>query len=217
MTNLLYSCATSFQSNYVQLEFMERHIPFIVVGGIKFIERRHIKDVLAFVKILYNPNDTIAWHRILTLFKGVGSVTATRLTQAINADNNSFEPLTTAKFAKKSEQLEPLYHLLTKADRAKSVKTVIEQILKFYTPILKTIEENWRERSEDFRVLKKLATEYSSLDSFLENLALDPPNDSVAKASQSKTKNTDKVTISTIHSAKGLEWPWCLSIHWLMV
>ena len=143
----------------------------------------------------------------MTLFKGVGSVTATRLTQAINADNNSFEPLTTAKFAKKSEQLEPLYHLLTKADRAKSVKTVIEQILKFYTPILKTIEENWRERSEDFRVLKKLATEYSSLDSFLENLALDPPNDSVATASQSKTKNTDKVTISTIHSAKGLEWP----------
>ncbi|MGO2339187.1 MAG: ATP-dependent helicase [Psychrobacter sp.] len=200
-------CRTSFQSSYVQLVFMERHIPFIVVGGIRFIERRHIKDVLAFVKILYNPNDTIAWHRILTLFKGVGSVTATRLTQAINADNNSFEPLLTAKFAKKSEQFEPLYTLLTKADRAKSVKTVIEQILKFYIPILKTIEDNWRERSEDFRVLKKLATEYSSLDSFLENLALDPPNDSVATASQSKTNNTDKVTISTIHSAKGLEWP----------
>ena len=51
-------CRTSFQSNYVQLEFMERNIPFIVVGGIRFIERRHIKDVLAFVKILYNPNDT---------------------------------------------------------------------------------------------------------------------------------------------------------------
>ncbi|HSP84575.1 MAG TPA: 3'-5' exonuclease, partial [Psychrobacter sp.] len=200
-------CRTSFQSNYVQLEFMERHIPFIVVGGIKFIERRHIKDVLAFVKILYNPNDTIAWHRILTLFKGVGSVTATRLTQAVNADNNFFEPLLTAKFAKKSEQFELLYNLLTKAERAKSVKIVIEQIVKFYIPILKTIEDNWRERSEDFRVLKKLATEHSNLESFLENLALDPPNDSVATTSQSKTKNIDKVTISTIHSAKGLEWP----------
>ena len=53
-------CRTSFQSNYVQLEFMERGIPFIVVGGIKFVERRHVKDVLAFIKILYNPNDTIA-------------------------------------------------------------------------------------------------------------------------------------------------------------
>ena len=200
-------CRTSFQSSYVQLEFMERRIPFIVVGGIKFIERRHIKDVLAFVKILYNPNDTIAWHRILTLFKGVGAVTATRLTQAINTDNNSFEPLLLPKFSKKSPELEPLHAVLTKAQQAESVDTIIELILDFYIPILKTIEENWRERSEDFRVLKNLATEHSSLDDFLENLALDPPNDSVAMTSQSEEADKDKATISTIHSAKGLEWP----------
>ena len=206
-------CRTSFQSNYVQLEFMERNIPFIVVGGIRFIERRHIKDVLAFVKILYNPNDTIAWHRILTLFKGVGSVTATRLTQAINADNNSFAPLLTTKFAKKSTQLEPLYKMLSKASQAESVEAIIELILDFYMPVLKINEDNWRERSEDFRVLKNLASEHDSLDSFLENLALDPPNDSVATAGMPEQgeegidKNRDKVTISTIHSAKGLEWP----------
>ena len=202
-------CRTSFQSNYIQLEFMERQIPFIVVGGIKFIERRHIKDVLAFVKILYNPNDTISWHRILTLFKGVGSVTATRLTQAITADNNSFEPLLTAKFAKKSTQLAPLYELLSKASQADSVEQVIEMILEFYIPVLKINEDNWRERSEDFRVLTNLANEHDSLDSFLENLALDPPNDSVATASKFEQgeEETDKLTISTIHSAKGLEWP----------
>lgn len=203
-------CRTSFQSNYVQLEFMERGIPFIVVGGIKFVERRHIKDVLAFVKILYNPNDTIAWHRILTLFRGVGGVTATKLTQAINADNNSFEPLRTPVFSKKSAQLESLYALLSKASQAQAVEQVIEDILEFYIPVLKTLEENWRERSEDFRVLKNLATEYSSLDNFLENLALDPPNDSVAAMAQSKAsgeEDNDKVTISTIHSSKGLEWP----------
>ena len=203
-------CRTSFQSNYVQLEFMERGIPFIVVGGIKFVERRHIKDVLAFVKILYNPNDTIAWHRILTLFRGVGGVTATKLTQAINADNNSFEPLRAPVFSKKSAQLESLYALLSKASQAQAVEQVIEDILEFYIPVLKTLEENWRERSEDFRVLKNLATEYSSLDNFLENLALDPPNDSVAAMGQSKAsseEDNDKVTISTIHSSKGLEWP----------
>ncbi len=199
-------CRTSFQSNYVQLEFMERNIPFIVVGGIKFIERRHIKDVLAFVKILYNPNDTIAWHRILTLFRGVGGVTATRLTQAINADNNSFEPLRAKAFTKKSEQLEPLYTVLTKASQAENVETVIEDILEFYIPLLKTIEENWRERSEDFRVLKNLAKEHNSLDNFLENLALDPPNDSIAVMDKAQD-DKDKVTISTIHSSKGLEWP----------
>lgn len=200
-------CRTSFQSNYVQLEFMERNIPFIVVGGIKFIERRHVKDVLAFVKILYNPNDTIAWHRILTLFRGVGAVTATRLTQAINADNNSFEPLLKPAFAKKSPQLKPLYEVLSEAGQAQSVERIIELVLEFYIPILKTIEENWRERSEDFRVLKNLATEHNSLDNFLENLALDPPNDSMAVLDQPEEEDKDKVTISTIHSAKGLEWP----------
>ncbi|MBO6225224.1 MAG: ATP-dependent helicase, partial [Psychrobacter sp.] len=202
-------CRTSFQSNYIQLEFMERHIPFIVVGGIKFIERRHIKDVLAFVKILYNPNDTISWHRILTLFKGVGSVTATRLTQAITADNNSFEPLLTARFAKKSDQLMPLYKMLSQANQADSVEKIITLILEFYIPVLKINEDNWRERSEDFRVLTNLANEHDSLDSFLENLALDPPNDSVATAGKFEQgdADTDKLTISTIHSAKGLEWP----------
>ena len=202
-------CRTSFQSNYIQLEFMERRIPFIVVGGIKFIERRHIKDVLAFVKILYNPNDTISWHRILTLFKGVGAVTATRLTQAITDNNNSFEPLLTAKFAKKSKQLAPLYNVLSKASQADAIETIIELILEFYIPVLKINEDNWRERSEDFRVLTNLATEHDSLDSFLENLALDPPNDTVATkgAPEQGEEGNDKLTISTIHSAKGLEWP----------
>lgn len=200
-------CRTSFQSNYIQIEFMERGIPFIVVGGIKFIERRHVKDVLAFVKVLYNPNDSIAWHRILTMFKGVGEVTATKLTQAINNSNNSLQPLLDPKLLKKNAGLKQLHEVLTAASEAGSVELIVDKILDFYVPILKTLEENWRERSEDFRVLKNLASEHNSLDSFLENLALDPPNDSVAIMDKDEQKDKDAVTISTIHSAKGLEWP----------
>ncbi|MCC3308757.1 ATP-dependent helicase [Psychrobacter sanguinis] len=198
---------TSFQSNRIQLEFMERNIPFIVVGGIKFIEKRHIKDILALVKILYNPNDSIAWHRILTLFKGVGEVTATRITQAINSSNDSFEPLLDPKLNKNKEQLIELYEVLIKAGQQTAVADTLDILIEFYLPVLKTVEDNWRERSEDFRVLKNLAQEHSSLDNFLENLALDPPNDSVATLTQPEQKDKDAVTISTIHSAKGLEWP----------
>lgn len=198
---------TSFQSNRIQLEFMERNIPFIVVGGIKFIEKRHIKDILALVKILYNPNDSIAWHRILTLFKGVGEVTATRLTQAINSSNDSFEPLLDPKLNKNKEQLIELYDVLIKAGQQTTVADTLDVLIEFYLPVLKTVEDNWRERAEDFRVLKNLAQEHSSLDNFLENLALDPPNDSVATLTQPEQKDKDAVTISTIHSAKGLEWP----------
>lgn len=198
---------TSFQSNRIQLEFMERNIPFIVVGGIKFIEKRHIKDILALAKILYNPNDSIAWHRILTLFKGVGEVTATKITQAINSSYDSFEPLLDPKLNKNKEQLIELYDVLIKAGQQTTVADTLDILIEFYLPVLKTIEDNWRERAEDFRVLKNLAQEHSSLDNFLENLALDPPNDSVATLTQPEQKDKDAVTISTIHSAKGLEWP----------
>lgn len=198
---------TSFQSNRIQLEFMERNIPFIVVGGIKFIEKRHIKDILALVKILYNPNDSIAWHRILTLFKGVGEVTATKITQAINSSNDSFEPLLDPKLNKNKEQLIELYDVLIKAGQQTTVADTLDTLIEFYLPVLKTVEDNWRERAEDFRVLKNLAQEHNSLDNFLENLALDPPNDSVATLTQPEQKDKDAVTISTIHSAKGLEWP----------
>lgn len=198
---------TSFQSNRIQLEFMERNIPFIVVGGIKFIEKRHIKDILALVKILYNPNDSIAWHRILTLFKGVGEVTATKITQAINSSNDSFEPLLDPKLNKNKEQLIELYDVLIKAGQQATVADTLDVLIEFYLPVLKTVEDNWRERAEDFRVFKNLAQEHSSLDNFLENLALDPPNDSVASLTQPEQKDKDAVTISTIHSAKGLEWP----------
>ena len=200
-------CRTSFQSNYIQVEFMERGIPFIVVGGIKFIERRHIKDILAFIKVLFNPNDTISWHRILTLLQGIGDVTAVRLTKAIHDNNNSFAPLKDPKLGKKSEQLTPLHDALEAASKASNVEAVLDKLLEFYVPVMKLLEENWRERTEDFRVLKNLAKEYDSIERFLENLALDPPNDSVATLDKPKDENDDAVTISTIHSAKGLEWP----------
>lgn len=200
-------CRTSFQSNYIQIEFMERGIPFIVVGGIKFIERRHIKDILAFIKVLFNPNDTISWHRILTLLQGIGDVTAVRLTKAINESNNSFAPLKDPKLGKKSEQLTPLHDALEAASKASNVEAVLDKLLEFYVPVMKLLEENWRERTEDFRVLKNLAKEYDSIERFLENLALDPPNDSVATMDKPKDDENDVVTISTIHSSKGLEWP----------
>lgn len=201
---------TSYQSNYVQLEFMERGIPFIVVGGIKFVERRHIKDVLAFVRVLYNPEDAISWHRILTMFQGIGEVTATKISASISVLNgtssNMFEALLNPKFTKKSEQLEPLYQTLHTAQQKENIAEILDIILDFYTPVLQLLEENWKERAEDFRVLQNLAKEHNRIDSFLESLALDPPNDSVATQDNAQQSDDDVVTISTIHSSKGLEW-----------
>ncbi len=195
-------CRTSFHSNFVQAEFLKRKIPFIVVGGLKFIEKRHIKDILAYMKILWNPLDSISWHRILTLLDKVGNVTATKITNAIKEQNGDFSPLLNIK---NNENVKLLHDTLNEAKNSNSLINMFDIIEKYYILILKKIEEDWKTRIEDFKVLKRLCSEYNHLENFLSSLALDPPNDSKAILESAKPEE-HTVTISTIHSAKGLEW-----------
>lgn len=198
-------CRTSFHSNFVQAEFLKRKIPFVVVGGLKFIEKRHIKDILAYMRILWNPLDSISWHRVLTLLDKVGNVTATKITNAIEKQNGDFSPLVNKSLIKNNENIKLLHDALSDAKNANSLINIFDIIEKYYVPILKKIEEDWKTRIEDFKVLKRLCSEYNTLENFLSNLALDPPNDSRAILTAAKPEE-HTVTISTIHSAKGLEW-----------
>ena len=205
-------CRSSFHSNFVQAEFLKRKIPFVVVGGIKFIEKRHIKDILAYIKILWNPLDAISWHRVLTLLEGIGDVTANKITQQIQRDDGRLAPLKSIAYIKKNEDLKILHDALTSASNALKTTNGIPPLFdafdiieKYYIPVLKKIEEDWQARIEDFNVLKRLCVEYKDLETLLSNLALDPPNNSNAIFKSAKP-DEDVVTISTIHSAKGLEW-----------
>ena len=198
-------CRTSFHSNFIQAEFLKRQIPFVVVGGLKFIEKRHIKDILAYMKILWNPLDSISWHRVLTLLDKIGNVTATKITNAIKEQNGDFSPLIDKSLIRKNENIKLLYESLNEAKKSNSLVNAFDIIEKYYMPILKKIEEDWKTRIEDFKVLKRLCSEYNSLENFLSNLALDPPNDTKAVLTSAKP-DEHAVTISTIHSAKGLEW-----------
>src|SRR5690606_29778529 len=88
-----------FHSNYLQAELLKRRVPFVVYGGIRFIERRHIKDMLAYLRIVLNPFDAIAWHRILALLPGVGQVSARKIIEHIRQHQGELVP---AAFGKKS-------------------------------------------------------------------------------------------------------------------
>jgi DNA helicase-2/ATP-dependent DNA helicase PcrA len=198
-------CRTSIHSNFIQAEFLKRQIPFILVGGLKFIEKRHVKDILAYMKILWNPLDTISWHRVLTLLDRIGGVTATKITNAIKEQNGEFSPLDDKSLIKKNENIKLLYDALIEAKKSKSLINTFDIIERYYIPLLKKLQDDWKTRIEDFKVLKGLCSEYDNLESFLSNLALDPPNDSKAILTPEKSEE-HAVTISTIHSAKGLEW-----------
>jgi DNA helicase-2/ATP-dependent DNA helicase PcrA len=85
LNNFAVLTRASWQSTYVQAELMRRQLPFVVVGGFKFSERRHVKDIVAFLKLTLNNLDAIAWHRILKLVNGIGKVRASEIVTHIHA------------------------------------------------------------------------------------------------------------------------------------
>src|SRR5207253_3382987 len=66
----------AYMSADLEIELANRRIPFEKWGGLKFLEAAHVKDVLAFLRILENPRDEVSWYRILMLLPGIGDVTA---------------------------------------------------------------------------------------------------------------------------------------------
>ncbi|MFZ0283046.1 MAG: ATP-dependent helicase, partial [Bacteroidales bacterium] len=196
-----------WHARYIEVELNKRSIPYIAVGGLKFNERKHVKDVISYLRIIQNPYDAVAWHRVLKYLPGVGMVTARKIMETIiterGMDINAFEK---AKFA------EGLRRLALMIDKAKPdtvpISGKIEFIKEYYAPVLQEREYDFQIRLLDINVLIELASKYESLEKFLTEFALDPP----ARNFGTKTvplidEGEDKpLTISTIHSAKGLEW-----------
>jgi DNA helicase II / ATP-dependent DNA helicase PcrA len=196
-----------WHARYIEVELNKRSIPYIAVGGLAFNERKHVKDIISYLRILQNPYDAVAWHRILKYIPGVGLVTARKIIEKIISENglevNSFE---NTKFA---EGLNRLTAMIGKAnDNRISIARKIEIILEYYSPILQATESDYQIRLLDINVLVELSTRYETLDKFLTDFALDPPSKKFGnKTTPLIDESEDKpLTVSTIHSAKGLEW-----------
>jgi DNA helicase II / ATP-dependent DNA helicase PcrA len=196
-----------WHARYIEIELNKRSIPYIAVGGLAFNERKHVKDIISYLRILQNPYDAVAWHRILKYIPGVGLVTARKIIEKIISDNGlNGDTFENTKFA---EGLNRLKVMINKAnDNRISIAQKIEIIMEYYLPILQATESDFQIRLLDIKVLVDLSSRYDSLDKFLTDFALDPPskkfgNKTVPLIDESEDK---PLTVSTIHSAKGLEW-----------
>jgi DNA helicase-2/ATP-dependent DNA helicase PcrA len=198
-----------WHNRYIQAEMSKRGIPYVVVGGFRFNERMHIKDIISYLRITYNPADAVAWHRILKYIGGVGQVTAGSVINDFrNSDNPySFETFKARKFY---DELVTLGKMLSRASLPEFTLTQkIEIIKEYYAPILKARESDFFIRMQDVEVLIDLSKKYRDLDKFLSDFALDPPSKRVADQTKpliDEGEEKGKVTITTVHSAKGLEW-----------
>ncbi len=198
-----------WHNRYIQTELSKRGIPYVVVGGFKFSERMHVKDMVAYLKLTYNPSDAVSWHRVLKYIGGVGQITASRVVAELQQmDNNfSFEAFKARKFY---DELFELGKMLAQASRPElDITQKLETIREYYAPLLKARDEEYLQRMEDIVVLLDLSRKYHNLDRFLADFALDPPTKRVADQSTpliDEGEEKGKLTLTTVHSAKGLEW-----------
>ena len=198
-----------WHNRYIQAELNKRGIPYVVIGGFKFNERMHIKDIIAYLRLTFNPTDAVSWHRVLKYIGGIGHVTATKLVAGLQQSEN---PFSFEAFQKKQffEELLKLGNMLNAASQPELALTKkIELIKEYYYPLLKARENDYLQRMQDVDVLIDLSKKYKDLDRFLSDFALDPPSKRVADQSRpliNEGEEKGKLTISTVHSAKGLEW-----------
>ena len=199
----------SWVSGYSQTALLKNNIPFIVVGGVKFNEKRHIRDMIAFLRIAVNPIDEISWHRILQILDGVGKIRSSEIVGDIISNNGviDFRNFQNKIFYKSIHEYEKLYKSLKNQDI--TPEKMIQKFIPLYSNHLQRIEDDFNNRIKDLDILKNIAKTYPSIKDFLSSFVLEPPSD---KFNENTTPyiesgdSNDYVVVSTIHSAKGLEW-----------
>ncbi len=198
---------SSFHSFDLEIELNKANVPYIKMGGFKFVETAHVKDLVAHLRVVHNPRDVVSWHRILLLLGGVGPRTAQRVIEEINS-GRALLTKQGAKVAREAgnDAVGRLFTMLAGiADERLSVADKVDALVAYYRPIMKKKYDDYNKRMKDVEVFGEIAARYRSLNSFLSDMALEPPTESVTELGDT-TSEDEKLVLSTIHSAKGLEW-----------
>ena len=202
-----------FRSAYItipiQAELARRNIPYAVYGGLKFYETAHVKDVIAHLKLFVNPRDELAWNRVLLLVSGIGPKTAEKLLGEIarSADLDSIcrDVLSRHGEGGYADGLDRLRKVLSRGQAALSAGEKCHGVIDYYEPILKEkFDPDWQLRKNDLDALEQISGRYESLRDLLVDLAIEPPERGVKDFHDTIWERP--LILSTIHSAKGLEW-----------
>ena len=185
----------------------KKNIPYIKYGGQKFTEAAHVKDVLAHLRVLINPKDTISWNRVLMLIEGIGPKTAEDLFKWGQSGGNPFRP---DRAPNASEtylaQLKALADLFADLQRlAGSVSEQLQAVVDYYAIFCKKRFDDHPKRMKDLETFVDISGTYRTLETMIEEIALDPI-EATAVNTETYQKEEAPLILSTIHSAKGLEW-----------
>ncbi|MBN2476230.1 MAG: ATP-dependent helicase [Pirellulales bacterium] len=204
----------SHHSMVLEAELARRNIPFHKYGGLKFVETAHVKDLMAFLRLAENPRDVVAGGRLLPLLPGIGPGKARQLMQQLLESGGDFGVWMPWKPPAGSATLWPaLVKLLEGLARpSEDLPAQVHRVRKFYTPLLEQRYDHAPARLRDLEQLELIASRYRSRRTMLTEITLDPPSSTQDLAGPPHLDD-DYLVLSTIHSAKGLEWDAVYVIH----
>lgn len=212
-----------YHSMEMQMEFVRRDIPFDMRSGIRFFEQAHIKDVTSYMRILVNPRDELAWRRLLIMYPKVGKATFNKIWQYLKKEENPLHAVLKDEFIKamsKSakpglEECRKTIALLLELPETERIPEKIIDVLLNRGGYRVYLQDNYSDassREEDLIQLGNFSAQFIQMEDFLNELAL---LTNMAKEEENGEEgDEDKVALSTIHQAKGLEWSyvfliWC--------
>ena len=203
---------TNAQSFAFERAFMQQRIPYQLVGGVRFYDRKEVKDIIAYLRLLYQPNDRMSFSRIANVpARGIGATSLEKFLRWQNDNNmdiiaslvNVEQTSVLTPRAKKSllhlgEILRELQALvLSDTSPSDIIEKLIEKIA--YRDYVIDGTPQAEERDDNLSVLIADAKSFATLPDFLEEAAL--------MSSVDQQSDGEKVTLMTLHAAKGLEFP----------
>jgi len=205
---------SSSHSFDLEIELGKQGIPFRKFGGIRFAESAHIKDAMSFLRVVAKPSDTLSWFRMLKLIDHIGDATVYQILEHLGVEQRDFRSARTKEAlfrklhrfpgrASYQSDITRLARVLTTISESKTPNEQLSAVLRFYRPLLKNKYDDAQRRGRDLEHLQTIAKRYKTSAKLLEDIALDPNE---AMDGNATRRTTGFVTLSTVHSAKGLEW-----------
>ncbi len=214
LSNIAVLYRAHYQSVELQMALTRANIPFSLRSGMRFFEQAHIKDVLAHLRLIFNPRDELSFVRVAKLCPGIGDRYAQRLWNAVCEQDDPIAALNTAevmaKLPKKAfssfERLAALLQTLAEPERHVAPGEMVGLVIDGdYTELLRSAFRNAENRAQDLEQLARYAAQFDSLEGFLDELAL--MTSITGEDVGEEGKKEDYVVLSSVHQAKGLEWP----------
>ena len=186
-----------FHSFALEMALNQAGIPFRKYGGLRYTEAAHVKDVIAFARLLLNPLDMPAFERLAALHEGIGPKTAQKLyAAAVSGDTAALQKA----FARHAAFRADMDFIESLRAHPQTPALTLAAILEQYRGLLEQrYPEDWPRRQQSLEEIVQMAAGYAELDLFLADLALESPEDD-------EDDGEHRITLSTVHSAKGLEW-----------